>query len=328
MDQRIMTLIELISTFIFSFIVCFLITKKLIKKESSKNIGQVIKDDIVKSHLKKAKTPTLGGIGIFVSTWLSVLIFGYDKLTDRNLISLLIISFSFFLIGLIDDLIKIKSKNPKGLSGYIRLFLEIITVLLILNYLGYEQHSLWKISLLNIKLLPLGFLFIPFVIFVVVGGANSVNMSDGLDGLASGLVMMGMSPFLIISLVENELGIALFLMSLIGSLFAFLFFNFHPAKIFMGDAGSLPLGASLALSSFLLNKEILLLISGGIFVFETISVILQVVSYKTRKKRIFLMAPFHHHLELKGFPEWKVVMILYVVGFVLSIIATLIGVRL
>ena len=147
MDQRIMTLIELISSFIFSFIVCFLITKKLIKKESSKNIGQVIKDDIVKSHLKKAKTPTLGGIGIFVSTWLSVLIFGYDKLTDRNLISLLIISFSFFLIGLIDDLIKIKSKNPKGLSGYIRLFLEIITVLLILNYLGYEQHSLWKISL-------------------------------------------------------------------------------------------------------------------------------------------------------------------------------------
>lgn len=328
MDQRIMTLIELISSFIFSFIVCFLITKKLIKKESSKNIGQVIKDDIVKSHLKKAKTPTLGGIGIFISTWLSVLIFGYDKLTDRNLISLLIISFSFFVIGLIDDLIKIKSKNPKGLSGYIRLFLEIITVLLILNYLGYEQHSLWKISLLNIKLLPLGFLFIPFVIFVVVGGANSVNMSDGLDGLASGLVMMGMSPFLIISLVENELGIALFLMSLIGSLFAFLFFNFHPAKIFMGDAGSLPLGASLALSSFLLNKEILLLISGGIFVFETISVILQVVSYKTRKKRIFLMAPFHHHLELKGFPEWKVVMILYVVGFVLSIIATLIGVRL
>lgn len=328
MDQRIMTLIELISTFIFSFIICFLITKKLIKKESSKNIGQVIKDDIVKSHLKKAKTPTLGGIGIFVSTWLSVFIFGYDKLTDRNLISLLIISFSFFVIGLIDDLIKIKSKNPKGLSGYIRLFLEIITVLLILNYLGYEQHSLWKISLLNIKLLPLGFLFIPFVIFVVVGGANSVNMSDGLDGLASGLVMMGMSPFLIISLVENELGIALFLMSLIGSLFAFLFFNFHPAKIFMGDAGSLPLGASLALSSFLLNKEILLLISGGIFVFETISVILQVVSYKTRKKRIFLMAPFHHHLELKGLPEWKVVMILYVVGFVLSIIATLIGVRL
>lgn len=328
MDQRIMTLIELISSFIFSFIVCFLITKKLIKKESSKNIGQVIKDDIVKSHLKKAKTPTLGGIGIFVSTWLSVLIFGYDKLTDRNLISLLIISFSFFVIGLIDDLFKIKSKNPKGLSGYIRLFLEIITVLLILNYLGYEQHSLWKISLLNIKLLPLGFLFIPFVIFVVVGGANSVNMSDGLDGLASGLVMMGMSPFLIISLVENELGIALFLMSLIGSLFAFLFFNFHPAKIFMGDAGSLPLGASLALSSFLLNKEILLLISGGIFVFETISVILQVVSYKTRKKRIFLMAPFHHHLELKGLPEWKVVMILYVVGFVLSIIATLIGVRL
>ena len=328
MDQRIMTLIELISSFIFSFIVCFLITKKLIKKESSKNIGQVIKDDIVKSHLKKAKTPTLGGIGIFVSTWLSVLIFGYDKLTDRNLISLLIISFSFFLIGLIDDLLKIKSKNPNGLSGYIRLFLEIITVLLILNYLGYEQHSLWKISLLNIKLLPLGFLFIPFVIFVVVGGANSVNMSDGLDGLASGLVMMGMSPFLIISLVENELGIALFLMSLIGSLFAFLFFNFHPAKIFMGDAGSLPLGASLALSSFLLNKEILLLISGGIFVFETISVILQVVSYKTRKKRIFLMAPFHHHLELKGLPEWKVVMILYVVGFVLSIIATLIGVRL
>ena len=328
MDQRIMTLIELISSFIFSFIVCFLITKKLIKKESSKNIGQVIKDDIVKSHLKKAKTPTLGGIGIFVSTWLSVLIFGYDKLTDRNLISLLIISFSYFLIGLIDDLLKIKSKNPNGLSGYIRLFLEIITVLLILNYLGYEQHSLWKISLLNIKLLPLGFLFIPFVIFVVVGGANSVNMSDGLDGLASGLVMMGMSPFLIISLVENELGIALFLISLIGSLFAFLFFNFHPAKIFMGDAGSLPLGASLALSSFLLNKEILLLISGGIFVFETISVILQVVSCKTRKKRIFLMAPFHHHLELKGLPEWKVVMILYVVGFVLSIIATLIGVRL
>ncbi len=328
MSQEIMNLIELISSFIFSFMVCFIITKFLINKEISHKVGQVIKNDIVATHLKKAKTPTLGGIGIFLSTWISVFIFGFDKIKNHYLIALFFLTISFFIIGLIDDLLKIKKNNGKGLNAYLRLFLETITVLLILNYLGYEQHSLWKLSLLNIKVLPLGFLFIPFVIFVIVGGANSVNMTDGLDGLASGLMMIGIAPFLILSLLEKEYGIALFIMSLIGSLFAFLLFNFHPAKIFMGDVGSLPLGGSIALVSFLLNKEVLLLISGGIFVFESLSVILQVISFKTRKKRVFLMAPFHHHLELKGLSEWKIVMMLYIVGFVLSIISLVIGVRL
>lgn len=328
MDQEMMNLIELFSSFIFSFIICYIITKFLINKEISHKIGQVIKDDIVSSHLKKAKTPTLGGIGIFLSTWISVLIFGFDKINNHYLISLFIVTISFFVIGLIDDLLKIKQNSGKGLNPYVRLILETITVLLILNYLGYEQHSLWKLSLLNIKVLPLGFLFIPFVIFVIVGGANSVNMTDGLDGLASGLMMIGIAPFLILALIEKEYGVALFIMSLIGSLLAFLLFNFHPAKIFMGDVGSLPLGGSIALVSFLLNKEILLLISGGIFVFESISVILQVISFKTRKKRVFLMAPFHHHLELKGLPEWKIVMMLYIFGFVLSVISLVIGVKL
>lgn len=328
MDQEIMNLIELFSSFIFSFILCYIITKFLINKEISHKIGQVIKDDIVLSHLKKAKTPTLGGIGIFLSTWISVLIFGFDKIKDHYLIALFIVTLSFFTIGLIDDLLKIKQNNGKGLNAYVRLILETITVLLVLNYLGYEQHSLWKLSLLNIKVLPLGFLFIPFVIFVIVGGANSVNMTDGLDGLASGLMMIGIAPFLILALIEKQYGVALFIMSLIGSLLAFLLFNFHPAKIFMGDVGSLPLGGSIALVSFLLNKEILLLISGGIFVFESISVILQVISFKTRKKRIFLMAPFHHHLELKGLPEWKIVMVLYIFGFILSVISLVIGVNL
>lgn len=327
MDQEIMRLIELLLSFLLSFIICFSITKYLINKEVSHKIGQVIKDDIVSTHQKKAKTPTLGGIGIFISTWISAFIFGFEMIKHRSFISLYIVTFSFFIIGLIDDLLKIKRNNGKGLNGYIRLLLETLTVLLLLSYLGYEQHSLWKLSLLNIKMLPLGFLFIPFVIFVIVGGANSVNMTDGLDGLASGLMMIGLAPFLILSLIEKEYEIALFIMPIIGSLFSFLLFNFHPAKIFMGDVGSLPLGGCISLVSFLLNKEILLLISGGIFVFESLSVIFQVLSYKTRKKRIFLMAPFHHHLELKGLPEWKIVMILYIFGFILSIISIVIGVN-
>lgn len=328
MENKTLILIKLCISLTVSIIISSLIIKYLIKKEKKNNIGQYIKDDIVSSHKLKEKTPTMGGIGIFISTWITSLIFGYEYIDNPRFVSLFIISISYFFVGLIDEQLKLKNKNGRGLKGIIRLILEITTVIFILYYLGYEQHSLWKLYIFNFKALSLGALFIPFVIFIVVGGANSVNMADGLDGLAGGLMMMGLAPFLIVSLINMEYGISIFLISLIGSLFGFLLFNYHPAKIFMGDVGSLPLGGVLAMTSFLLNKEALLIISGGIFIFETISVIVQVSYYKMTKKRVFLMAPFHHHLELKGLNEASIVMIFYIIGFVLSILATFIGVTL
>jgi len=170
------------------------------------------------------------------------------------------------------------------------------------------------------------YLFLPFFLIVLIGSANAINLSDGLDGLASGLSMIALTPFILISLNNGNYQLTLLLTSTIGALVGFLFFNFHPAKIFMGDCGSLALGALLGASSIILDSEIILLIAGVIFVLEAISVIIQVLYYKMTRKRIFLMAPLHHHFEKKGWAEWKVVMVFYLVGCFASILAIIIEV--
>ncbi len=321
-------MLRIFLAFLLAFLLSVGFTKYLIKKEHQKHISQSIKDDIVYTHQSKKKTATMGGIAIFVATWLTSLICGWPFFKDRPLQALMILSVSFFCIGFIDDYLKIKMHNGKGLSGKIRFFSEIAIVLLLLLFLGYDQKSKWLIHIFSKTTWHLGALFVPFLIVLVVGSANAVNLTDGLDGLASGLMLMALAPFLLIALINKEWGIAIFLMSLIGGVLGFLCFNFHPAQIFMGDVGSLPLGAIIALVSFLLGSELLLVISGGIFIVETLSVILQVACYKTTRKRLFKMSPLHHHFEMKGMAEWKVVMVFYVVGFLLSVLATILEVLL
>lgn len=326
MAEHAVVFLRLVGAFCFSSLLSFFFSRAQIRRERKKQIGQYIKDDIVPTHQKKGKTPTMGGISIFLSCWISALLFAWNEIKDRKVIALFLISLSFFLIGLMDDIMKIKYHNGKGLPARFRFFSEIAVLLCILLFLGYEQQSRWQIHLYPTFGMHVGVFFLPLLILIVVGGANAVNMTDGLDGLASGLSMMACAPFLISAIHQKEYGIAFFLVSMIGGCLGFLFYNFHPAKIFMGDCGSLPLGATLALSSFLLMNEILLAISGALFVIETLSVILQVGSFQLTHHRIFKMAPLHHHFEMKGVAEWKVVMAFYIVGFLFSVLATIVGV--
>lgn len=318
--------LKMIGAFCLSSTLSFFFSCWQIRRERKKQIGQYIKDDIVPTHQKKGKTPTMGGISIFLSCWITACLFIGKDIGSRKVIALFLISLTFFLIGLIDDLLKIKFHNGKGLPAYIRFFSEIAVLLCVLLFLGYEQQSRWQIHLNPNFGIHVGLFFLPLLILIVVGGANAVNMTDGLDGLASGLSMMACAPFLMSAIYQKEYGIAFFLVSMIGGCLGFLFYNFHPAKIFMGDCGSLPLGATLALSSFILKNELLLAISGALFVIETVSVILQVGSFKLTHHRIFKMAPLHHHFEMKGVAEWKVVMAFYIAGFLFSLIATIVGV--
>lgn len=319
-------LIKILLSLLSSFLLSLWLTRWMIKKEQKKHISQVIKDDIVKSHQKKSNTPTMGGIAIFLSTWFIFFIFGHSYLQDKKVISLLLTSVYFFILGFIDDALKIKFHNGKGLAAWIRFFSEVAFSIVLLLFLDYEQKSRWILNIFSFSSLNLGLFFVPFIIFMIVGTANAVNLTDGLDGLASGLMLMAISPFLLLSLIQKEWGIAFFLVSIIGSGLGFLFYNFHPAKIFMGDVGSLPLGAVLAVTSFLLHSELILLVSGALFLIEALSVIIQVTSFKLTHKRVFKMSPLHHHLEMKGYEEWKIVMIFYVIGFLLAILSLILEV--
>ncbi|MBE6131926.1 MAG: phospho-N-acetylmuramoyl-pentapeptide-transferase [Erysipelotrichaceae bacterium] len=224
---------------------------------------------------------------------------------------------SFFLIGLVDDLIKVKFKDYHGIPSIIRFLLELVLSLICLYYL--QEHYLFEnINLLNDYKINIGkYIFILFP-FILVGCSNSVNLTDGLDGLSSSLYLLAVIPFILFSLIEKEYYLTYLLISSFGATLGFISFNLHPSKIFMGDSGSLSLGLLLGISAIILHKEIFLLISGGLFIFETLSVILQVSFFKLTKKRLFLMAPFHHHLELKGFKEYQIVMYFFIVGLVLS----------
>ncbi len=289
-------------------------------------IRQYIRKDIVQTHQKKQGTSTMGGCMILFATTLSFILFVPHFYKDNQILAILFTFLFFGSIGLIDDLFKITFKNSKGLSVKLRLLFEIIGCLVV-TYLLYK-FGYQKIHLPLTKIfIPLGSFLLLYYIFVLVGSANAVNFTDGLDGLATGLMIISLLPFLLIALKQKESSIAYFIIALMGSLFAFLKYNFNPAKLFMGDVGSLAIGASYAMIAIVLKSEILILVSGFLFVIEILSVILQVAYFKiSHGKRIFLMAPLHHHFEKKGLPEWKVVMIFWMIGFVSSIIASMIGV--
>lgn len=328
MDQEtIKVLIQAFIALLASFLLSKTFSKLIIKRAHKKSYAQAIRDDIVQTHQLKKGTPTMGGIAIVGATLLTYVIVNPKFYQSITILALLLILVSFFVIGFIDDWRKVKKKDAKGLSASIRFFSEIAIVMIVLVLLNYEQSSMWGIHLpYPHDFIYIGAICIPLCILMVVGGSNGVNMADGLDGLASGLMVLALSPFIIIALNKQEFGTALLLLCLVGSLMGFLVHNFHPAKIFMGDCGSLPLGAILALSAITLNVEFLLIIAGGLFVAETASVILQVASFKTTGKRIFKMAPLHHHYEMKGVAEWKVVMLFYMCGFILSFLATVLGI--
>jgi len=309
----------------------------LIRKLKSKQLGQVVREDGPKSHFSKAGTPTMGGALIIL--YVVIPAFLWMDLSNSYFWYCMAIFFGYGLIGFIDDYRKIIKKNSKGLSGKAKLFWQILiaSAVCITHYL-IEKETKVSIPFFKNVYIDFGLLYIPFAVFIIVGTSNAVNLTDGLDGLAIGPVMIAAACFAILSYVSGNLLIAnylhfpyirhagelaIFASCLVGAGMGFLWYNSYPAQVFMGDVGSLPLGGALGIIAVLSKHEFLLAIIGGIFVLEAVSVITQVFSFKLTGKRVFRMAPIHHHFELKGWPEPKVIVRFWIISAVLGLIGLL-----
>ncbi len=317
--------------------ISFMFGPRIIRKLRMLRAGQVVRDDGPQSHLSKTGTPTMGGLIILFSLTASVLLWQdlSNSFTWIALISLL----GFGLIGFLDDYLKIFRKSSDGLQARFKFSAQTLLSLLIMVVLylnGNEHTTLLYLPFFKNPVIDMGLLYIPFGMLLLVGTSNAVNLTDGLDGLATGLVLLVGITFAIIRYLAGRADYAAYLQipylpesaeltvlcaSLIGASIGFLWYNAHPAEVFMGDTGSLSLGGVIGVLALMTKKEILLIVIGGVFVLEALSVIIQVGSYKIRKKRVFRMAPLHHHFEKKGWDETKVVVRFWILGGMFAILS-------
>lgn len=308
----------IIYTIIASLLISALLGPLLIPLLRRLKFGQSIREEGPSLHQKKAGTPTMGGIIIYLALFFTVLKFA-TPLT-RNIYLLLLVTFGFGFLGFLDDFIKIIKKRNLGLTAKQKLFGQILISLVlfyILQRSGFEH--LTRIYIPGTKFFTdIGWLYLPFIMFVTIGSSNAVNLTDGLDGLLAGSSAISFGAFSIIALSKSEFDVAIFGAAMVGAVLGFLIFNAHPAKVFMGDTGSLGIGGALATMAILTKTELLLVIIGGVYVIEVLSVMIQVISFKTRGVRIFRMSPIHHHFELSGWSEWKVVMVFWFIGFIFA----------
>lgn len=285
-------------------------------------LGQHVRDDGPRMHLKKKGTPTMGGV-IFLFSLLVISLFFAPRTLKYFL--LIMVTIGNGAIGLADDVIKFVHKRPLGLKARNKLLGQVILVIILSFFLGRLGHS----TVINFPLtdftINLGLFYPLFMMLIIIGASNAVNLTDGLDGLASGTVIISLLAYLFIASGRGHSDTAFFCAALTGACFGFLIYNIHPAKIFMGDAGSLSLGAALGTVAVLTKTEILLALIGGVVVVETLSVIIQVVVFQSTGKRVFKMAPLHHHFELSGWSEWKVVIVFWGAAFILAVIGLMIS---
>lgn len=321
------TFLVMMISFILSLIIGFILIPIFKNKKIDQRLNRYLED----THRSKKDTPTMGGIVFVLSTLITtifLLIFGKIKMSN----SLFIIIFTFIsyaLIGLIDDYLIIKRGNNDGLKEYQKLLLQLfVSVIFFLIFIQDNEPVLW-IHTFNIRI-NIGFLYGLFILFVLVSSSNAVNITDGLDGLATGLSIIAFITFGILSYntgwLDGYKDIGLFSFALVGSLLGFLFFNSNPAKIFMGDTGSLSLGATLGTYAILTRHELLLVLIGIVFVLETLSCIIQRIYYKFTKKRVFLMTPIHHTFEKMGYKETDIVRMFWIVGLIASMISLAFGI--
>jgi phospho-N-acetylmuramoyl-pentapeptide-transferase len=277
--------------------------------------GQQIRDDGPQGHLKKAGTPTMGGTIILLALAFTVL-----KFADRTieLFLVMFVTLGYGLIGFLDDYIKIVMKRSLGLTARQKILAQLVIAILLFYFLitnGFSTVVLIPGADWNIDL---GWFYLPFLILVMIASSNAVNITDGLDGLLAGTGAIAFGAYTVIAMKLTQPDLAIFSAAMVGAVLGFLVFNAHPAKVFMGDTGSLALGGALATLAVLTKTEILLILIGGVFVIETLSVIIQVISFQTRGKRIFRMSPIHHHFELTGWSEWRVVVAFWLFGLIFA----------
>ena len=296
------------------------------------HIAQRVSIYLEESHKKKDGTPTMGGIIFILGAFISIItLLIFDKIEfTSNLFIVLFVFVSYALIGFIDDFLSIRKHNNIGLTAVQKLFLQlIVAVVFFYIYMKGGNEPLLEIYTLNIKI-NMGWFYGFFILFVLIGGSNAVNLTDGLDGLAGGLSAIAFLALGIIAWgsgwISGYQDIAVFCFVLVGALLGFLLFNTYPAKVFMGDTGSLALGATLATIAILTDHEITLLAVMGVFIIETLSVILQVIWVKCFHKKLFLMTPIHHHFEKLGYKENEIVKGFWVVGFFLAMAGIAFGV--
>lgn len=339
---------------ITSLILAFILTPLLIRWLTRLKFGEKIRDDGPQSHHSKAGTPTMGGLAILLPMTLSILLWG--NLLNYYVILLLIATLLMGAIGFWDDYMKAVLHHPKGMSAKTKLFLQIVIAsgasLIIFYYPSnitdfaklyipffnepVLDFSSMTFSLFSDQSVSLVWIYVLFSTFIIVGTSNAVNLTDGLDGLAIGNSLIVVSSFALLSYVSGHSKIAKYLIipytphaaeltvllaAFIGAAMGFLWFNSNPAQLFMGDTGSLAIGGMIGIIAVMIKKEFLLTIVGGVFVLEAVSVILQVFYYKWKKKRIFKMAPIHHHFELSGWAETKVVTRFWIIGIILALVA-------
>ncbi|HHV29582.1 phospho-N-acetylmuramoyl-pentapeptide-transferase [Acetivibrio mesophilus] len=312
-----------ISTHVFVFILSFafslVLGPILIPMLTRLKFGQTVRDDGPKSHYKKTGTPTMGGMIFLIPV---VVLAAFYAGHDKRILPLIFVTLGFGLIGFIDDFIKVVKKRKDGLYWNQKMLGLLLIAVTFAIYVSKTQISDIIIPFLGMeKTVSLGWLFVPFVVLVLIASTNAVNITDGLDGLAAGVTLIITVFFTIVAMTRGEWEyIKIFSSIVAGGCLGFLAFNTYPAKVFMGDTGSLALGGAVGAIAILLKMPLILFIVGGIYVVEALSVMIQVLSFKLTGKRVFKMAPIHHHFELSGWREVKVVWVFWGITMLLCII--------
>ncbi|MCI1857622.1 MAG: phospho-N-acetylmuramoyl-pentapeptide-transferase [Sporolactobacillus sp.] len=318
-----MFLVQLLGLAI-SFLITLAVAPLLIPLLRKLHFGQYIRKEGPKSHQKKAGIPTMGGVIFLVSITASVIFLAMKYgVVSQDTYMLLFVTLGFGLIGLIDDFIKVVMKRNMGLTSKQKILAQLVIAVIFWFFVTRFDYSTAVAFPGTNWSLNLHWFYPLFAIFLLVGVPNATNLTDGLDGLLGGLAAISFAAYAVIDFydpMQALSGDAVFAMIMVGAMLGFLIFNAHPARVFMGDTGSLAIGGALAGMAILTHTEILLAIIGGVYVIETLSVIIQVISFQTTGKRVFRMTPIHHHFELSGWSEWKVVVIFWLVGLLLALI--------
>ena len=321
---------------ITALLLCFVIGPWLIRELGSHQIGQTIRRDGPERHLAKEGTPTMGGLLIVLAAVVPTLL--WANLTNPYIWIAVFVTVGFGTIGFIDDYKKVIRKDPKGMSAKAKFLsqvgLALVAALIISMDIGIQA----RVSVPFFKKLNpnLGMFYVPFIVLVIVGASNAVNLTDGLDGLAIGPSIISAGTYMVFAYLAGHVKIANYLQilyvpgageltifcgAMAGAGIGFLWYNTYPAQVFMGDTGSLAIGAALGVVAIMVKQEIVLVLVGGVFVMEALSVIFQVFSYKTTRKRIVRMAPVHHHFELKGWAEPKIIVRFWIISIILALLA-------
>lgn len=323
-----MEFMKIFFSFILGFIITFIAMPRFIPFLTKLKFGQVEREEGPESHKIKGGTPTMGGIVFIAASVIAVYLTFPSYILDPTVGLITLMFVGYGLIGFIDDYLIVVKKTNLGLSAAKKYLLQsILAILFYVLALNFVPGFSTVITIPVIRTsVDIGFLYPVLVYFMFTATSNGVNLSDGLDGLATGLSMVAVAPFVIFGLMSKTYAISVYGMAVIGALLGFMMYNYHPAKIFMGDSGSLSLGGLLAVLAIFAKQELLLLLVGGVFVVETLSVIIQVTSFKLTGKRVFKMAPLHHHFELLGWAEQQVVISFWLGGFICGMVGIVLGV--